>query len=413
MNEPLARAWRRADNAAHGLALDLGLYALSTIFAGITAATSTLAPHRAWGTVAIWGYAAAAVATLLLFIRASTRARVIVTTCTWTVVALLPIVLQSVQRAGGRTDRAQEEVAVIEQGGQRLLDHGTPYLDRDAIAALPEADRLLGYLPYQPGMAVFGLPRALAGDVWWTDARIFFAVATVAALLAAVAALPRTPELLRASQAVTVLPLAALTLATGGDDLPVLALCLLGLAWAARDRFGAAGLAIGAAAALKLFAWPIALVLGVHALTRQRGGRFAAGALGLPVAALLPALLLEPGATVENVLRFPFGQGLVTSPAQSPLPGHLIATLVPGGRAIATALLLAAGVAIAVGLWRRPPRTAAAASMICAYGLLAAMLLLPSTRFGYLLYPIAFAVWTPALAQNSGEHVPEGVHLKG
>ena len=409
----IARAWRRADNAAHGVALDLGLYALSAIFAGITVATSTLAPHRAWGAVAIWGYAGAALATLAALRWPGTKIRAAITGLTWAAVALVPIVLQAAQRASGRTDRAQEEVVVIEQGGQRLLDHGTPYLDRDAIAALPEADRLLGYLPYQPGMAVFGLPRALAGEVWWTDARIFFAVATAAALLAAAAALPRTPELLRAMQAVTVLPLAALTLATGGDDLPVLALCLLGLAWAARDGFGAAGLAIGAAAALKLFAWPIVLVLGVHALTRQRAGRFAVGALGLPVAVLLPALLLDPGATVENVLRFPFGQGLVTSPAQSPLPGHLIATLVPGGRAIATALLLAAGAAIAVGLWRRPPRTAAAASMICAYGLLAAMLLLPSTRFGYLLYPIAFAVWAPALARKSGEHVPEGVHLKG
>ena len=35
---------------------------------------------------------------------------------------------------------------------------------------------------------------------------------------------------MRAVQAATVLPICALTLATGGDDLPVLALCLLALA---------------------------------------------------------------------------------------------------------------------------------------------------------------------------------------
>ena len=86
-------------------------------------------------------------------------------------------------------------------------------------------------------MALFGLPRAIAGDAWWTDARIWFALATAAALVAAVATLRRTGHrptgsdrpgrdsaLVRAVQLATVLPICALTLATGGDDLPVLAL---------------------------------------------------------------------------------------------------------------------------------------------------------------------------------------------
>ena len=46
---------RRLDRAAGGLAVDLGLYALSAAFAGVTAATSTLLPHRAWGAVAAVG----------------------------------------------------------------------------------------------------------------------------------------------------------------------------------------------------------------------------------------------------------------------------------------------------------------------------------------------------------------------
>ena len=64
--------------------------------------------------------------------------------------------------------------------------------------------------------------------------------------------------MVRRLQAATVLPICALTLATGGDDLPVLGLCLLGLALAATAaiRVGRV-LAIGAAAALKLFAWPV------------------------------------------------------------------------------------------------------------------------------------------------------------
>ncbi|MCI4067124.1 hypothetical protein MRQ36_32975, partial [Micromonospora sp. R77] len=99
----------------------------------------------------------------------------------------------------------------------------------------------------------------------------------------------------------------------------------------------------------------------------------------------------------------------VTSPAQSPFPGHLIATALPAGRVVAAALLVAAGVAIAVRLLRRPPRTAATTALICGYGLLAAILLMPSTRFGYLLYPLALLVWAPALARTERPaHPPLG-----
>lgn len=452
--------WRRVDRAAGGLAADLGLYGLSAAFAAITAGTSTLPPHRAWGAVATVGYLAATLAVagqLALRHRSPATApadpangpaprpaprpargptprpatawltgapaRATLTAVTWCATALLPLVWQAVQRAGGRSDRAQEEVLVTERSGSRLVETGTPYLGRDDILALPADERLLGYTPYQPGMAVFGLPRAFAGPAWWTDARLWFALATAAALLTAVAVLRRSPvtghgseagggrgvpvdaagrdgALVRAVQFATVLPICALTLATGGDDLPVLALCLLALALCATRRLGAAGLAIGAAAALKLFAWPVGLVLLAHAATRGRRSlvRFGLGAVGVPVAALLPALLVDPPALVENVLRFPLGQGVVASPAQSPLPGHLIATTLPGGRAVAAALLLAAGLAIAARLVRRPPRTAAASATICGYGLLAAIGLMPTTRFGYLLYPLALLAWVPALA---------------
>ncbi|MET8040807.1 glycosyltransferase family 87 protein [Micromonospora sp. NPDC005215] len=410
--------WRTLDTAAGGLAVDLGLYAVSTIFAAITAVTSTLLPHRAWGAVAAVGYLVAtlAVITQLLLRRhhptarlAGPGARWAITGLTWAGTALLPLLWQSIERANGRTDRAQEEVLVVEHAGTRLLEHGTPYLGPDAIAALPPGEQLLGYTPYQPGMAIFGLPRALA-DNWWTDSRVWFAVGTVLALTLAVAALRATPAtalpaqahrrdaaLLRGVQAATVLPICALTLATGGDDLPVLALCLLALALAAADRPGRAGLAVGLAGALKLFAWPVALVLIVWGLTRRGGARVAAGAIGLPVAALIPAMLVDRDALTENVLRFPLGHGLVTSPAQSPFPGHLIATALPAGRLVAAALLVAAGVAIAVRLARRPPRTAVATALICGYGLLAAIALMPSTRFGYLLYPMALLTWAPAL----------------
>ncbi|WBB82465.1 glycosyltransferase 87 family protein [Micromonospora sp. WMMD882] len=443
--------------------LDLGLYATSAAFAALTAVTSTLPSHRAWGAVAAVGYLVAALlaAGQLLARRsrpaaplAGTAARATVTGLTWATTALLPLGWQAVQRAAGHADRAQEEVLVVERSGDRLVHDGTPYLGPDAIAALPPGEQLLGYTPYQPGMAVFGLPRA-ALDTWWTDARLAFALATAITLALAVHVLRATPAhatpahatpahatpahadavagradaagstpagehrrpldaaLVRAVQAATVLPVCALTLATGGDDLPVLALCLLALALAATGRPGRAGLAVGLAGALKLLAWPVALVLLFWAGARHATGRYAVGAFGLPAAALLPALLVDRDALVENVLRFPLGQGLVTSPAQSPLPGHLIATGLPAGRAVAAALLVVAGLAITVRLLRRPPRTAATSAVICGYGLLAAIALMPATRFGYLLYPLALLVWAPALRLASSPQVPGGTGREG
>ncbi|MGE5829370.1 MAG: glycosyltransferase 87 family protein, partial [Micromonosporaceae bacterium] len=362
------RRWLwRAHDAAGGLGLDVALYGASAAFAGATAAWSTLAPHREWGRVAVAGYAIATLVALgqlglrwRAYARAAgtgrpagtraygTRARAGLAALTWAAVGLLPLLVLALARAGGRADRAQEEVVVIENGGRRLLETGTPYLSRAAIAALPAGERLLGYLPYQPGMALFGLPRALdPAAAWWSDARTWFALVTAAALAAALWLLRRggaSPVLLiRALQVATVLPLCALTLATGGDDLPVLALCLLALACAAVGRPGCGGLAVGAAAALKLFAWPVAIVLGVHAALRGRAAlaRYSAGALGVPLLSLLPVLALDPAGVTENVLRFPLGRGLAESPARSPLPGRLLTVGVPGGHAIAVGLLVA------------------------------------------------------------------------
>ena len=211
----------------------------------------------------------------------------------------------------------------------------------------------------------------------------------------------RASTLIRGVQFATVLPICALTLATGGDDLPVLALCLLALALCAADRFGAAGVAVGAAAACKLFAFPVVAVLAVLAIATGRGRRFLPGALGLPVLVLIPAFLVDGAAFTENVIRFPLGHGVVTSPAQSPFPGYLISSTLPGGRYVAAALLVAVAGAIAVLLVRRPPRTAATAAFFCGYGLLAAILLMPTTRFGYLLYPLALLVWAPALSKST------------
>jgi hypothetical protein len=382
---------RRADRTFRGAAVELGLYVGSAIFAGFTAIKSTLPAHRPWGVIAAVGYGIAAVVVLFQLRTHHPRSRLRITLATWIAVCLVPLLIQAVQRARGHPNQVQEEVDVIERSGIRMLEHGTPFLSRDEIARLPEP--LLGYTPYQPGMASFGLPRALLGAHWFTDARIWFAAVAALCMYLALRHAPLSPATIRALQAVTVLPIAALTLATGGDDLPVLALTLLGLTYLAQSREIAAGVALGLAAALKLFAWPVALVV----LLTRWSPRLAIPLIAIPVLTALPAFVIDPHAFVENVFAFPFGHGLVTSPAASPLPGYLIATSVPGGRYIALALLGIAGCALACWLLLRPPRTAAAVSGVCAVGLLAATLLMPATRFGYLLYPIAYALWIPFL----------------
>jgi hypothetical protein len=400
--------WDRADRAGDGLALDLLLYGAAAIFAGITAANATLLPHKAWGRVAVIGYTAAAVVALVQLLArrrfgqsAGTPVRAALTVATFAATALVPMLIEAVQRANGRLDRAQEEVGVVEAGGARLWHTGTPYLGHDAIATLPNGQQLDAYLPYQPGMALFGLPRAAAGVAWWTDARVWFALVFMGALGVAVWLLCRggadRARVVRAVQAATVLPIVTLTVATGGDDLPVLGLCLLALAMAARDRHVMAGVVIGVAGALKLFAWPVALVLIALAATRHKARVSALGAAGIPVLALVPAFLVDRGAAVENVIRFPLGRGIVKSPAESPFPGHLIAANLPGGGAIATGLLVLAGLGIGGWLVRWPPVTASQAAIVCMWGMLAAILLIPSTRFGYLLYPVAYAGLAAAL----------------
>ncbi len=254
-------------------------------------------------------------------------------------------------------------------------------------------------------MTVFGVPRAVFGVHVWTDARVWFALVTAFCLVTALRLLRdggvSDTLLVRAGQAVTVLPICALTLATGGDDLPVLALCLLALALAARGRWTGSGIAVGTAAALKLFAWPVAVVLVIHAIAngKRAGGRLALPALGIPVAILIPVTLIDAGAVLENLVRFPLGLGLVKTPAASPFPGQVIASHVPGGRGIAAGLLVVVAIGLGVWLLRRPPATAAAAATVSAVGLLVAILLMPATRFGYLLYPAAYAVWAVALAK--------------
>src|SRR5262245_19290591 len=134
------RRWTEtANRAADGLWVDLALYGLSTVFAAVTIG-SKLAPHGEWGRIAVGAYAVATGAVVVQLVwwsvhrRPPLVTRALLTVAAWLATALLPLLVEAAQRSAGQTGRAQEEVTVIEAGGERLWHTGTPFLDRAAIA---------------------------------------------------------------------------------------------------------------------------------------------------------------------------------------------------------------------------------------------------------------------------------------
>src|SRR5437763_708871 len=101
--------------------------------------------------------------------------------------------------------------------------------------------------------------------------------AAFAVVFAAALALAGARDVVRWTALVTASPVIAFSLAVGGTDVPVLACLCLGFAllWR-RPRPMLAGLALGAAAAMKATAWPALTVAAVLLLARD-GRRAAAG----------------------------------------------------------------------------------------------------------------------------------------
>jgi hypothetical protein len=334
------------------------------------------------------------------------------------------------------------DVAVVARSGVLLLHHGSPYLPMSALTGW------LAYNPYLPVMALFGLPGALGlpGKTWpWLIAGTFLLLyATFRVTLR-----PGTPRRGRAALGYAAFwlacPVMAFPLTMGITDPPVIALTCLGLALLARGAaqgtgrgpawgpgarearvweaggpaargpssrgwnrdFAAAALVLGVACAMKYTAWP-ALVIVVVMIAARNGARAAVGfaavvlaAAAALVAALAPAALGQPASLLRNTVDYPLGLTGATSPAASPLPGHLLATLGSGGHLAALLLLAAAGIAIAASLAVAPPATPAAAARRVAIGLTALFLLAPATRFGYFIYPISLYAWA-MLADRQG-----------
>jgi hypothetical protein len=274
------------------------------------------------------------------------------------------------------------------------------------------------YNPYLPLMSLFGGPRSTDAPPRLTDARVAFSVFTILVVVLAMALCrgPTGPRVL-ALQSMTVLPTAALPLATGGDDVPVAALLLLGLVLLQRRRPLWAGVALGVAASMKITAWPLAALAFLAARDRngERGRRpswaVVVGIVGVMIPAVLPTAAENLSAFIENVVRFPLGLAGVQSPAASPLIGHLVVSLFPGIHRIFTVIVAGVGLLVlGYFLVRRRPTTPAGLARLVGWVMAVAILLAPATRVGYLLYPVDFFVWAWLLrSEDSVDPFPDEV----
>jgi hypothetical protein len=304
---------------------------------------------------------------------------------------------------------------VIDRSATLLLHHGSPYLPAAQVTSWQS------YNPYLPVMTLFGLPSAAGLGGLAGNPGVWLAVGTVAVLAAAFwVAMPHRycPECRRNAVlglAVAVAsPVIALNLAVITTDPPVLALILLSLALAVprgtkatAAQICGSGAVLGVACDLKSTAWLAVPVIAAMFASRD-GARDAVRFLAAVavtavaiIAALAPAVLVRHGAAaalVRDSVLFPLGLTRYKTPAESLLPGHLLAALGPAGHMVSVGLLLAAGLAVAISLVIRPPRDVPAAIWRLAVGLALMFLLGPNVRFGYFILPLGLLGW---LALNS------------
>jgi glycosyl transferase family 87 len=394
---------------ARGAPTDAALYGAACLFALLTAAFGTIPIHREWGRLAATPYGVGAAASVVLALRrSSVRARAFVAVVVVIGAALVPLALEVAWRARTAPGlHAQSEAIVTEEAANALVEGSNPYAEtylHGPLAARPLGTKT--HFPYLPGMVVFGLPRAVDGHGPIADARVAFAAVTLG-LGALALARWRAPAAtkVRATQFLAVLPTGALLMATGGDDLPVLALLLLALVLAVERRPAGSGIALGVALAMKQTAWIVLPFLAVAILKgqgRRSVVRFgcAVAAIALPVIAAFVAW--DPRAFWEDAVLFPLGLGKQPTPAGTATLGSLLVDVVPAPHAAVTATLMA--LLVAVGLYllvRRPPGDPAGAAARAAILFLAAFVLAPAARLGYLVYPIDLMVWGGVLGNAS------------
>ena len=205
---------------------DAALYAASGLFAGLTAAFSSITLYQQWGLLALGPYLLAAVLSLALD-RYRPRTSVVPAVGEGPALAgasgapgalagapggrwragriwifvlvllgatLLPLSLEVAWRGEGGNPSAhvQPEVVVVEQAGHRLAHGKDPYLrvtnpKGRVVLHVPGQPTYESFFPYLPLMTVFGLPSSTKEPIELTDARIFFSLFTLVVVAGALA----------------------------------------------------------------------------------------------------------------------------------------------------------------------------------------------------------------------------------
>jgi hypothetical protein len=428
------QAWERVRAQVNRISPEAGdalVYFASAIFALVTIFTSTNPLYQVWGRMALSPFAFGALASLVvaLVVRHLRRrrpgrtlsprqhkrawvARLTVAVCVFAGALAIPLGLEVLWRFDGVPgSHLQPEVTAVEVGGQDIVHGHDPYhpivrLHHPVSYHAPGEPDYAGFLPYLPLMAMMGIPSEIWPTNGLSDARIFFCVVTIGVAAAALA-LSRAEgrRKLRALQALVILPLASLPLATGGDDIPVAAFLLLAMVLAQRRRPFASGVVLGIASAMKFTAWPLA-ALALFAARGRKGERkpltMLAGILVVAVPTIFPFVLKGPFALVDDVVLFPLGLSAIPSTAASALPGHVLVSAFPSlSRALPLSVGLVLGVVLVRHLAKHTPKTASEVCTIAGVVMSVLILLAPNPRVGYLLYPINFFVWAYLLAETA------------
>jgi hypothetical protein len=397
--------------------VDALLYGASAVFALRVLGESSLLRNRTWADLAWPSYAVAAAAAVCLAALAPrlgrtqlVRVRAAIAAAVFVGVVIVPLAVEVQWRtepgrapAGALHPYGASEVVVTESAARALLRGRDPYSERFASPELAGRSPSTGeHFPYLPGMIAFGVPRALVPDTPWSDARLFFLAATAAVALLVARRWRAPPERrLRALQVLMVLPTGAALLVTGGDDVPVLALCLLALVLLDSGRDVAAAWAAAGAALLKLTAWPLALAL---AIVLPRRSRMRLGAAGIVVLAAAAAGAAD---FLDDVLLFPTGLTNPPTPAATTTLGSMMIAPVnessPYRVAVTIGLLAVATLVSATVLRALAGRERGGAGQIAfAAGvvLLASIALAPVARAGYLAYPLDLFAWAWLLRRD-------------
>jgi hypothetical protein len=376
-------------------------YATFAAFALVVFGTSGQPLQWIWAISAAVGYTLAAVIAALWQSRGRTGALVVA------LIGALAAPLAWQATFGRKTASAYEDsLRVVAHSAAQLLRHGTPYLPAAQIS------HALQYNPYEPGMAIFGLPAA-AGLHGAAGSPGLWMGVTAAAVLVAAFRLAKPGNAIRCTAFSFCSPALALPLTQGLTDPPVLALLCLALACTVarpqqRRVWLGAAIALGAACAIKATAWPALPVIAAMLAARdgaRAATRFAVTAAittAALVAATAPASVTAPAALFQNTVLFPLGLARYQTDAQSPLPGHLLAAAGPAARWAAIGLVCAAGLAMAASLVVRPPADTRAAAWRLALGLAVLFALAPASRWGYFVYPAALLGFVSMTRGDSG-----------